>query len=163
MSITAAILTVSDTRSSGQVADTAGPALAELLRKKLGATIAAADCVADDVERIAERLRAWAGGDAPPDLVLTTGGTGLAPRDVTPEATMAVMDRPCPGLCELMRLRCLEHTPLAFLSRAQAGVAGRTLIINLPGSPKGAAESLEALLDVLPHAVRTLRGESGQH
>lgn len=163
MSFTAAILTVSDTRSAGQAEDLAGPALAELLTARLDVRVVATACVPDEQDAIARRLSSWVRDTPRPDLILTTGGTGMAPRDVSPEATLAVVERPCPGLCELMRMRCLDKTPRAFLSRAQAGIAGQTLIINLPGSPRGAAESLEALFDVLPHALKTIRGEVGQH
>lgn len=151
-----AVLTLSDKGSRGERADTSGPAIEELLGP-LGATVRRRAVLPDDVERIAQTLREWAdAGDL--DLIVTTGGTGLAPRDVTPEATLQVLDRPAPGLAEAMRAEGLRHTPMAMLSRAVAGARGRTLIVNLPGSEKGVRESLTVLLPVLPHAVATLRG-----
>ena len=160
--ITAAVLTVSDRCARGEAHDTSGPALAAVLRDQLGSEVKAAACVPDEAERITAQLMSWA-HDAPrPDLILTTGGTGLAPRDVTPEATAPVIERRHPALLELARLRCYEKTPMTFLSRGEAGTAARTLIVNLPGSQRGAVECLEALLDVLPHAIETLRGE-GDH
>jgi molybdenum cofactor synthesis domain-containing protein len=154
-----AILTVSDRCSRGQAVDTSGPALADLARDKLQANVVAAACVPDEIDQIAAQLRAWATNPPCPDLILTTGGTGLAPRDVTPEATLKVLQRRHPALLELARLRCYAKTPRTFLSRGEAGTIERTLVINLPGSRRGATENLEALLDILPHAVETLRGE----
>jgi len=154
-----AILTVSDRCSRGETIDTSGPALAEMARAQLQAEVVATGCLADERPRIGEQLRRWALGDPKPDLTLTTGGTGLAPRDVTPEATLDVIERRHAGLMELIRRRCYDKTPRAYLSRGEAGTLGRTLIINLPGSQRGATESLEALLDILPHAIETLRGE----
>ncbi len=155
----AAILTVSDRCSVGETVDTSGPALAEIVTRRLGGRIAAAACLPDNRAPLAAQLRRWALEDPRPDLILTTGGTGLAPRDVTPEATLDVLERRHHGLMELIRRRCYEKTPRAYLSRGEAGTLGRTLIVNLPGSERGATESLEALLDVLPHAIETLRGE----
>jgi len=160
--ITAAVLTVSDRCSSGDAADRSGPALVQVLRERLGAQVVETACVPDDHERIAATLRAWALTNPRPDLILTTGGTGLAPRDVTPEATAQVLERRHPALLELARLRAMPTTPRAFLSRGEAGTVGRSLIVNLPGSERGASETLSALLDVLPHAIDTLRGE-GDH
>ncbi|MCC5785700.1 MAG: MogA/MoaB family molybdenum cofactor biosynthesis protein [Phycisphaerales bacterium] len=153
------VLTVSDRCSRGETVDTSGPALIDLAREKLGARTLPLACVPDEVEQIAANLRAFAAADPAPDLVLTTGGTGLAPRDVTPEATLGVIERRHSGLTELIRRRCYDKTPRAYLSRGEAGTIGRTLVINLPGSTRGAVESLEALLDILPHAIETLRGE----
>ncbi len=157
--IRVAILTVSDRGARGETVDTSGPALADLARERLGANIVATACQPDERDRLADQLRAWATRDPKPDLILTTGGTGLAPRDVTPEATLDVIQRRHSGLMELIRRRCYEKTPRAYLSRGEAGTTDRTLIINLPGSTRGATESLEALLDILPHAIETLRGE----
>lgn len=158
-----AILIVSDRCARGVMIDTAGPALAERARERLGAVIVHTGCVSDDAEAIAGRLRAWSSENPPADLILTAGGTGLGSRDVTPEATASVLDRRHPGLQELARLRCLERTPRAFLSRGEAGTLGRSLVINLPGSERGATEFLDALLDVLPHAVAMLRDEPSDH
>ncbi|GIK17983.1 MAG: molybdenum cofactor biosynthesis protein [Phycisphaerales bacterium] len=157
--IRAAVLTVSDRCSRGEAEDRSGPALAAMLCERLAAEIVETVCVPDEVERIECALRNWAEPVRRIDLAVTTGGTGLAPRDVTPEAAMRVIERPHAGLMELARARCLSITPRAYLSRGVAGVAGRTLILTLPGSVRGATEQLAALLDVLPHAVETLRGE----
>ncbi|MCC6681661.1 MAG: MogA/MoaB family molybdenum cofactor biosynthesis protein [Phycisphaeraceae bacterium] len=157
--IRVAILTVSDRCSRGEAVDTSGPALAELAQRQLDAQIVACACLPDERDQLAGQLRRWALDGPKPDLILTTGGTGLAPRDVTPEATLDVIERRHNGLMELIRRRCYEKTPRAYLSRGEAGTLGRTLVINLPGSRRGATESLEALLDVLPHAIETLRGQ----
>lgn len=159
MTIRAAVLTVSDRCSRGEATDTSGPALCELLRTRLGATIVATRCVPDDVDRIGSSFVEWSLERAGIDLILSTGGTGLAPRDVTPEAAKSVFEREHAGLMELARARCLPKTPRTYLSRGVAGTIGRTLILTLPGSPRGATENLEALLDILPHAIETLRGE----
>jgi len=154
-----AILTVSDRCARGETTDTSGPALADLARAQLNADVVATACLPDERSQLGDRLRHWALHDPRPDLILTTGGTGLAPRDVTPEATLDVLERRHAGLMELIRLRCYQKTPRAYLSRGEAGTLGQTLILNLPGSQRGATESLEALLDILPHAIETLRGE----
>jgi molybdenum cofactor synthesis domain-containing protein len=155
------VLTLSDKGSRGERQDTSGAAIRELLTP-LGAVVRRYAVLPDDEPGIAAALREWAdAGDL--DLVITTGGTGLAPRDVTPEATLSVLDRVAPGLAEVMRAEGLRHTPMAALSRAVAGVRGRTLIVNLPGSEKGVRESLGVLLPLLPHAVETLRGAAGDH
>jgi molybdenum cofactor synthesis domain-containing protein len=158
----AAVLTVSDRCSRGEAEDTSGPLLCSILRERLGAIIVRTACVPDDREKIAATFVEWSGrqpGGGAIDLILSTGGTGLAPRDVTPEAARMVLEREHSGLMELARLRCFAITPRTFLSRGIAGTIGRTLIITLPGSPRGAKENLDALLDILPHAVETLRGE----
>ncbi len=157
--IRAAVLTVSDRCSRGQTVDTSGPALAQMLRDQLGAQIVATSCVPDDVPQLSECFVQWSRESMAIDLVVSTGGTGLAPRDVTPEAAKLVIEREHSGLMELARIRCLSKTPRTFLSRGIAGTIGRTLILTLPGSPRGATETLEALLDILPHAIETLRGE----
>jgi molybdenum cofactor synthesis domain-containing protein len=158
--IRVAILTVSDAGSRGERADTSGDAIRELL-VGIGGEVRDYKVVPDEAHEISATLRAWcdAGGI---DLVFTTGGTGLAARDVTPEATLAVADRIAPGLAEAMRAEGLRHTPRAMLSRSVAVVRGGTLIVNLPGSEKGVRESLGAIIDVLPHAVELLRGHT-QH
>jgi molybdopterin adenylyltransferase len=155
------ILTVSDKGSRGQRVDTSGAAIRELVAQ-LGGTIEVSAIVPDERNVIAGRLREWADAGRV-DVILTTGGTGLATRDVTPEATLDVLERQAPGLSELMRAEGLNHTPLAALSRAVAGTRGRTLVVNLPGSEKGVRESLGALLPILPHAIETLRDEAGDH
>jgi len=153
-----AILTVSDRCSRGQATDTSGPALARLAERELDAQVVAATCLPDERSQLGQQLRRWALHDPKPDLILTTGGTGLAPRDLTPEATLDVIERRHDGLMELIRRRCYEKTPRAYLSRGEAGTLGDALIINLPGSQRGATESLQALIDILPHAIETLRG-----
>jgi len=160
MTIRAAILTVSDKGAAGERLDTAGPAVAELL-----ATIdaeAVETAVLPDVrEEIAAQLRRWA-DESRVDLILTTGGTGLSPRDLTPEGTLDVAERLVPGIAELMRETGRKSTHLSSLSRSVAVTRGRTLIINLPGSERGARESLEAILELLPHAIELLRGDAGE-
>jgi molybdenum cofactor synthesis domain-containing protein len=152
----AAILTVSDAGSRGERVDTSGPAIREML-VGIGGSVVRYEVVADERERIAAVLREWSdGGEI--DEILTTGGTGLAARDVTPEAVLDVAERLVPGIAEAMRAEGLRHTPKAMLSRSVAVVRGRTLIITLPGSEKGVRESLGAVLGVLPHAVDLLRG-----
>ena len=160
MRIRVGILTISDKGARGQRVDTSGAAIRETLSPL--AEIAAYAVVPDEAEVIAARLRQWA-DDLGLDLVLTTGGTGLSSRDVTPEATLAVVERLVPGLAEAMRLEGLRYTPMAMLSRAVAGVRGRTLIVNLPGSEKSVRESLATILAVLPHAVAMLQGAVADH
>ncbi len=161
--ITVAVLTVSDRCSCGDARDASGPAVTELAERALGAQLVAMACVPDEAPAISAQLRAWALESPQPDLILTTGGTGLSPRDVTPEATLAVLERRHSGLLELARLRCYAKTPRTYLSRSEAGTLGHSLVINLPGSPRGAIEQLEALLDILPHAIAMLRGETTGH
>ncbi|OGO13061.1 MAG: molybdenum cofactor biosynthesis protein [Chloroflexi bacterium RBG_13_68_17] len=149
-----ALLTVSDRSARGEREDLSGP----LLRQALEAqhwTVVRSGVVADDPESIGAAIAGWADSKEV-DLILTTGGTGFAPRDCTPEATRAVIEREAPGLAEAMRLAGSRHTPHAMLSRAVAGIRGRTLIVNLPGSPKGARQGLDTLLPVLPHAIALL-------
>jgi molybdenum cofactor synthesis domain-containing protein len=157
--IRAAVLTVSDRCSRGETPDISGPALVAMLRERLGAEIVTTSCLPDDPGTLERCFRDWSDPARAIDLVVSTGGTGLAPRDHTPEAAMRVIDRPHPGLMELARLRCLPKTPRTFLSRGVAGAARSTLILTLPGSTRGCTEQLEALLDILPHAIETLRGE----
>ncbi|MEN0110563.1 MAG: molybdenum cofactor synthesis domain-containing protein, partial [Planctomycetota bacterium] len=156
---TVAILTVSDSRSAGDRADTATRLLAEAAEALIGARVVDRAIAPDDRDAIAERLRSWTEADDAPRLVLTTGGAGVGPRDVTPEATADVDE----GLLELARARCLPGKPHAFLSRAIAGVAGRTLVVNLPGSPRGAVDTLRLMSDVLPHALDALRDSGDDH
>jgi molybdopterin adenylyltransferase len=149
------ILTVSDRASRGERPDISGPALAQAISSQ-GWQIARQAILPDDRLRLEEILIAWADSDAI-DVILTTGGTGFSPRDVTPEATQAVIQRSAPGIAEAMRAASLKITPHAMLSRAVAGIRNRTLIINLPGSPKAAVENLAVVIPVLPHAVQLLR------
>jgi molybdenum cofactor synthesis domain-containing protein len=158
VNIVAAVLTISDSASRGEREDRSGPAVV-LELEKLGGRIAAAEIISDDLDLIAARLKHYAdGGDV--NLICTTGGTGFAPRDNTPEATRAVIEREAPGLAELMRLKSLDSTPLAPLSRAVCGIRGRTLIVNLPGSRRGAIENFTAIRHSLPHAIGLLTDQS---
>ena len=161
MSLTAGLLTVSSSRAAGDAEDRGGPEL-ERFAREIGAEILAAEVIADDRELVAERLRHLS-DEVGCALVLTTGGTGFAPDDVTPEATRDVIDREAPGLAEAMRAASRAHSPHWMLSRAVAGTRGRTLIINFPGSPKAILEAGAALAASLPHALRLLRGEDDPH
>lgn len=153
----AAILTLSDKGSRGERVDESGPVLAAWLADK-GVETVLAEIIPDEYDQIVAVLTRWSDADKA-DFILTTGGTGVSPRDVTPEATMQVAERLIPGMGELMRLKSLEKTPMASLSRAVAGIRGKTLIINLPGSPKGARENLEFVWPVVGHAVEKIRGD----
>jgi molybdenum cofactor synthesis domain-containing protein len=157
------ILTVSDRCARGELPDTAGPAVGELVATSHLGRVARTECVPDDVDLIRTRLVAWSAPQDSIDLILTVGGTGLGPRDVTPEATLAVLERRHDGLPELMRLRAYPANPKAFLSRGIAGTIAHTLVVNLPGSKRGSTECLQAILDVLPHALATLRGDDQHH
>jgi molybdopterin adenylyltransferase len=155
--IRAAVLTISDRSFRGERSDLSGPEIVRTLSGE-GWPVLVTGLLPDDQQSIEEKLMEWAvRGDI--DLILTTGGTGFAPRDVTPEATRAVVTRPAPGLAEAMRASSLTKTPHAMLSRAEAGILGQTLIINLPGSPQAAVENLHTILAVLPHAVELIRAE----
>lgn len=154
MSIRVSILTISDRSFRGERDDLSGPALKTQV-SDLGWEIVHMNIVPDDLDTIKKKLSSWA-DSSDQDVILTTGGTGFAPRDITPEATLAIIDRLAPGLAEVMRSNSLEITQHAMLSRAVAGIRGKTLIINLPGSPKAAVENLEVVLPVLPHAVQLL-------
>jgi len=155
MTIRVGILTVSDRSSRGERADESGPLLRQMAERQ-GWFIERDTIVPDEPAAIQSTLVDWADA-ARLDLILTTGGTGFAPRDVTPEATRAVIGREAPGLAEAMRSASLQKTPHAMLSRSVCGIRGRTLIVNLPGSPKAARENLETLLPALPHAVSLLQ------
>lgn len=159
MTIRFGVLTLSDRSSRGERPDASGPALADLIRTQSW-LIAEQAILADDESAISAMLMTWADSGRF-DVILTTGGTGFALRDVTPEATRAVIEREAPGLAEAMRLDSLKKTPHAMLSRGMAGIRGRTLIINLPGSPKGAVENLQTVIPVLPHAVQLLQDDPG--
>jgi molybdopterin adenylyltransferase len=154
--IRAAILTLSDKGSRGERVDGSGPALSAWLAER-GVRTVHAQVIADEYDQIVELLSDWADRDIA-DLILTTGGTGVSPRDVTPEATVQICGRMIPGIGELMRLESLKITPMASLSRAVAGIRKRSLIINLPGSPKGALENLAAVWPVIGHGVEKIRG-----
>jgi len=157
---TIGILTISDKGSRGERQDKSGEAIREIL-SKTDARIVNYDIVPDEKELVVEKLVSWADKDNL-DVVITTGGTGLTPRDVTPEATLAVVDRIVPGFAEAMRAESLKKTPHAMLSRAVVGTRGKCLIINLPGSPMAVRECLEVILPALPHAVETLKGQAGE-
>ena len=154
--IIAAILTLSDKGAKGERQDLAGPVIREMLTS-IGATVEYYEIIPDEKELIKAKLIYYSNKV---DLILTTGGTGLSPRDVTPEATIEVIGKEIPGIAEAMRFAGLEKTKRAMLSRAVAGVRGNTLIINLPGSPKAVKEGLEAIMDVLPHAIEKIKGST---
>ena len=154
--ITVAILTLSDKGSKGEREDLAGPLMREMIAS-IGASVEYYEVIPDEKDLIKEKLMAYSNKV---DLVLTTGGTGLSPRDVTPEATLEVIEKEIPGIAETMRSAGLEKTKRAMLSRAVAGVRGNTLIINMPGSPKAVKEGLEAIMDVIPHAIEKIKGST---
>jgi molybdopterin adenylyltransferase len=155
------ILTISDKGSRGQRQDKSGDVIRKIV-SQINSVIAKYEIVPDEMDIIAAKLTEWAdGGEV--DVILTTGGTGLGQRDVTPEATLSVIDKEVPGFAEAMRSRSLEKTPMAVLSRAVAGLRGHCLIINLPGSPKAVQECLEVVLPAVPHAVEIIKGEVTEH
>lgn len=150
------ILTISDAGSKGEREDTSGDAIAEIMTN-LGFRLALRNIVPDEPDLISERLRDWCdGGEV--DVVLTTGGTGLGPRDITPEATRSVIELEVPGIAEAMRMLTIESTPMAMLSRSVAGIRAGCLIVNLPGSPKGVRETLAIAIQAIPHALEMIRG-----
>ncbi|MFQ5957349.1 MAG: molybdenum cofactor biosynthesis protein B [Candidatus Brocadiales bacterium] len=154
--IKAAILTISDKGSRGEREDKSGEVIREILLGEIGAKIALYDVIPDEKDIIIKKLNEWKGEV---DLILTTGGTGVAPRDVTPEATREVIEKELPGYAEAMRMESLRITPRAMGSRAVAGVAGQCLIINLPGSPKGVEECLRVILPAILHTVELVQGK----
>jgi molybdenum cofactor synthesis domain-containing protein len=158
---TAGILTISDKGWQGQRYDKSGQVVRDSL-SLLGSNVVKYEIVPDEVDVIASKLAEWADGGSL-DVILTSGGTGLARRDVTPEATLSVVDRVVPGLTEAMRAETFKVTPSAILSRAVSGVRGQCLIINLPGSPKAVRECLEVILPVIPHAIEIIKGEVTEH
>lgn len=155
MTLRCAVLTISDRSARGEREDRSGPALVDKIHAQ-GWQVSKQAIVPDDLQEIVQTLIAWADSDML-DVLLTTGGTGFAPRDITPEATRRVIERETPGLVEAMRAASMHVTPHAMLSRAVAGIRGHTLIVNLPGSPRGAVENFQIVLPVLPHAVELLR------
>jgi molybdenum cofactor synthesis domain-containing protein len=159
ISLRIAILTISDRSFSGLREDLSGPVLRDMV-EALSWQVAAYQIVPDEKEEISDKLSSWA-DDWEIDVILTTGGTGFTPRDVTPEATLSIIERRAPGIVEAIRAESLKITPHAMLSRAEAGIRGQTLIINFPGSPKAAKENFEVICSVLPHAVALLREDPG--
>ncbi len=159
--LTIGILTISDKGARGQRYDESGQTIRDIF-SDLGSDIAEYEIVPDEVDVIRRKLAEWA-DNKETDVIITTGGTGLGERDVTPEATIAVLDRVVPGLAEAMRAGSLSKTPMAMLSRATAGVRGKCLIINLPGHPKAVKECLEVVLPAIPHAVDIIKGVVTEH
>ncbi len=155
------VLTISDKGSRGERQDTSGAAIRDILAQ-MDSRMVAYDIVPDEVDVIAGKLMEWADGGSM-DVIFTTGGTGLGPRDVTPEATMKVVDRVVPGIAEAMRAGTFSRTPFAILSRAVAGVRGKCLIINMPGSTRAVRECLEVILPAIPHAVQIITGDVTEH
>jgi len=158
MTITAAILTLSDKCSKGQREDFSGALIADIL-KSISAVVSHYYILPDEKDIIKKKLLEYSGKV---DLIVTTGGTGLSPRDITPEATLEVIDREIPGIAEAMRMEGLKKTNRAMLSRAVAGVRNNTLIINLPGSPKAVKENLEVILDIISHAIEKIKGDTSE-
>lgn len=159
--INAAVLTISDKGSRGERVDSSGEYIVAALRKQ-GMTVDRYEVVPDELGTIVATLKQWA-DDGHTDLIFTTGGTGLAPRDVTPEATLQVIEKEVPGIADMLRSSGFKNTPTAILSRGLAGVRGRCLIINLPGSPRAVQEYIELVMPVIPHAIDTLQDKIGDH
>lgn len=157
MGFRAVIITVSDRGARGEREDGSGPEIARLIQS-MGMEIVGRQVIPDEKEVISQALINWSDAEKT-DLILTTGGTGVSPRDVTPEATREVIEREIPGMAEAMRRQSMIVTPHAMISRALVGIRGRTLIINLPGSPKGARENLNVLLPALTHAIEKIKGD----
>jgi len=155
------ILTISDKGAQGQRPDESGKVIRESF-SPLPSQVTKYEIVPDEMDIISRKLIEWADG-SDVDVIITTGGTGLSQRDVTPEATLAIVDKVVPGLPEAMRAKTLTTTPMAMLSRAAAGVRGRCLIVNLPGSPRAVRECLEVILPAIPHAVEIIKGEVTEH
>lgn len=160
MTFKVAILTISDRGSKGEREDSSGPLIQEMI-KDLPGKVIHYEIIPDEKERIAEALKRSA-DQLKADLILTTGGTGLSPRDVTPEATLSVIEKEVPGFSEAMRAESLKKTPHAMISRAVTGIRGVSLIVNLPGSPKSVRENLRVILPALPHALSKLKGDPSE-
>jgi molybdopterin adenylyltransferase len=160
--INAGILTLSDKGSRGERVDLSGPAIRDIVTSALDCRVVKYEMIPDDKDLIAQKLAAWA-DEGGLDIILTTGGTGLAARDVTPEATLSVIDKEIPGIPEAVRIATLQKTPAAMLSRSVAGLRKKTLIINMPGSPKAVREYLEVLVPAIPHAVEIIKGAVTEH
>jgi molybdopterin adenylyltransferase len=160
--ITVGIITISDGAARGERQDVSGERMRTLISQLPNSQISAQTIIPDEQEQITATLLDWSDNQHL-NLILTTGGTGLAPRDVTPEATKVVIERDAPGIAEALRAMSLQHTPMAMLSRGVAGVRGRTLIINLPGSPKAVQECLTYIIEVLPHAINLLTEGPREH
>jgi len=161
MMLNLGILTISDKGFKGERDDKSGQVVKDSLAK-LGSRVVKYEVVPDELAKIKNKLSQWA-DEGKLDIILTTGGTGLGPRDVTPEATLSVVDKVVPGIVEVMRAETFKVTPTAILSRAVAGVRGRCLVINLPGSPKAVRECLDVVLPVIPHAIEIIKGEVTEH
>jgi molybdenum cofactor synthesis domain-containing protein len=159
--LTVGILTISDKGARGQRLDESGKIIRDIF-SSLDSQVVKYEIVPDEVEVIRQKLAGWADEGAT-DVIITTGGTGLSQRDVTPEATLSILDKVVPGFAEAMRTKSLEKTPMAMLSRATAGVRGKCLIINLPGSPRAVRECLEVILPAIPHAVEIIKGVVTEH
>ena len=155
------ILTISDKGSKGQRHDRSGEVIREVV-STVPSNVVKYDIVPDEIDIIAAKLKEWADGQEV-DLILTTGGTGLSERDVTPEATLSIVQKVVPGIGEVMRAESLKKTPMGSLSRATAGIRGKTLIINLPGSPKAVKECLDAVMPAIPHGIDILKGTVTEH
>ena len=158
MGFKAVVITISDRGSRGERKDTSGPEIVAMLQQ-IGIEIVGQSIIPDEKELICHSLIEWCDGEKT-DLILTTGGTGVSPRDVTPDATREIIEREIPGMAEEMRRRSAAITPRAMISRAIAGIRGQTLIINLPGSPKGAVENLSVVLPALTHTIEKIKGDN---